>query len=57
MSLNRTVTGLTHYDIQQRRRKKVVEDARATHRGLVRKADVDDGHAARSHRLLPRRRR
>ena len=41
MGLNRTVTGLTHYDIQQRRRRKVVEDARATQRAIVHKDDVE----------------
>jgi gentisate 1,2-dioxygenase len=41
MGLNRTVTGLTHYDIQQRRRRKVVEDARATQRAIVRKEEVE----------------
>jgi gentisate 1,2-dioxygenase len=41
MGLNRTVTGLTHYDIQQRRRKKIVEDARLSQRAIVRKEDVE----------------
>ena len=41
MGLNRTVTGLTHYDIQQRRRRKVVEDARASQRFIVHKDEVE----------------
>lgn len=38
--VNRTVTGLTHYDIQQRRRAQIVEEGRAQQRYLVRKDDV-----------------
>lgn len=39
--VNRTVTGLTHYDIQQRRRRQIVEDARTQQRAIVRKGDVE----------------
>jgi quercetin dioxygenase-like cupin family protein len=39
--LNRTVTGLTHYDIQQRRRRQIVEDGRAQQRTIVKKGDVE----------------
>ena len=38
--MNRTVTGMTHYDIQKRRRRQVVEDARASQRAIMRKSDV-----------------
>ena len=39
--LNRTQTAMTHYDIQQRRRNKIVEDGRETQRMIVRKNEVE----------------
>jgi len=39
--MNRTITGLTHYDIQQRRRRKIVEDARISQRAIVRRGEVE----------------
>ena len=39
--LNRTVTGLTHYDIQQRRRRQIVEDGRAQQKTIVHRGDVE----------------
>ncbi len=48
--LNRTVTGLTHYDIQQRRRKQIVDDARTTQRAIVHRADVEMYETARGMR-------
>lgn len=39
--MNRTVTGLTHYDIQQRRRAQIVEEGRAQQLYLVRKDEVE----------------
>ena len=37
----KTVTGLTHYDVQMRRRRAVVDDARAHRKYIVRRADVE----------------
>jgi gentisate 1,2-dioxygenase len=39
--LNRTTTAMTHYDIQVRRRKAIVEESRAQQRCLVRKEEVE----------------
>jgi gentisate 1,2-dioxygenase len=39
--LNRTTTAMTHYDIQQRRRKAIVEEGRAQQHMLVRKGEVE----------------
>ncbi|HXP93541.1 MAG TPA: cupin domain-containing protein [Candidatus Binatia bacterium] len=39
--LNRTTTAMTHYDIQQRRRKAIVEEGREHQRFIVRKKDVE----------------
>jgi gentisate 1,2-dioxygenase len=41
MGLNRTVTGLTHYDIQMRRRKAKLEQARENVKYIVRREDVE----------------
>ena len=37
----KTVTGLTHYDVQMRRRRAVVDDARAHRKYIVRRSDVE----------------
>ncbi|MFN2460649.1 MAG: cupin domain-containing protein [Candidatus Velthaea sp.] len=39
--LNRTITGITHYDVQQRRRARIVEEGRAQQRHIVRAEDVE----------------
>lgn len=39
--INRTVAGLTHYDVQMRRRRQVVEDARAQRKYIVKRGDVE----------------
>jgi gentisate 1,2-dioxygenase len=41
MGLNRTVTGLTHYDIQNRRRKAKHDEARAQQRFIIHRSDVE----------------
>ena len=48
--LNRTVTGLTHYDIQQRRRRQIVEDGRAQQKAIVHKGEVELHETARGMR-------
>jgi gentisate 1,2-dioxygenase len=39
--LNKTIAGLTHYDVQMRRRSQVVEDARAHRKYIVKRDDVE----------------
>jgi gentisate 1,2-dioxygenase len=39
--INKTIAGMTHYDVQMRRRNRVVEDARAHRRFIVKKGDVE----------------
>jgi gentisate 1,2-dioxygenase len=45
--LNRTTTAMTHYDIQQRRRKAIVEEGREHQQFIVRKKDVELQKTAR----------
>lgn len=48
--LNRTTTAMTHYDIQQRRRKAIVEEGREHQQFIVRKGDVELVKTARGFR-------
>jgi gentisate 1,2-dioxygenase len=48
--LNRTTTAMTHYDIQQKRRKAIVEEGRAHQQFIVRKGDVELVQTARGFR-------
>ncbi len=59
MGLNRTVTGLTHYDIQNRRRKAKHDEARAQQRYVIHRSDVELVETERGfpQRVLQHRRR
>lgn len=48
--LNRTTTAMTHYDIQQRRRRAIVEEGREHQQFIVRKKDVELQKTARGFR-------